>query len=174
MRRFFLPVLCTLVFVVSCKGENKGSAHQAQSEIIVEKADAARVMQAVEQHRDSVVLLNMWAAWCEPCVEKFPVLVELHNKYSDKGLVIIGVSHDFEDRIESDLIPFIRDQKANFTHFVQNGQTAQDFIDGIDPEWSGVLPATLIYDRMGRRAEYIPGMFDATILEDIVINLLDN
>jgi len=48
--------------------------------------------------RGKVVLLDFWGYWCAPCIAEMPKLMDLHDKYSDKGLVIIGV-HD--DSIES-------------------------------------------------------------------------
>ena len=42
--------------------------------------------------RGKVVLLDFWAVWCEPCIEGFPKLRDWQKKYSDKGLVVIGVS----------------------------------------------------------------------------------
>lgn len=41
-----------------------------------------------------VVLVDFWASWCGPCKASFPVLNKLHDKYSSKGLVIIGVGVD--------------------------------------------------------------------------------
>ncbi|HUT28816.1 MAG TPA: M56 family metallopeptidase [Sedimentisphaerales bacterium] len=48
--------------------------------------------------RGKVLLLDFWGYWCAPCMAEMPKLMDLHDKYSDKGLVIIGV-HD--DSIES-------------------------------------------------------------------------
>ena len=48
--------------------------------------------------RNKVVLLHFWGFWCVPCLAEMPKLVQLHDKYADKGLVIIAV-HD--DSVES-------------------------------------------------------------------------
>lgn len=42
--------------------------------------------------KGKVVLLDFWAIWCGPCIATFPHLREWQEKYSDKGLVIVGVT----------------------------------------------------------------------------------
>jgi thiol-disulfide isomerase/thioredoxin len=47
-----------------------------------------------------VVLLDFWGYWCFPCVRDMPKLMDLHHKYSDKGLLIIGLHDDSVDSIK--------------------------------------------------------------------------
>jgi uncharacterized protein (TIGR03067 family) len=47
------------------------------------------------------VLLEFWGYWCGPCVGSMPVLIELHEKFADKGLVIIGVHADLDGEIDT-------------------------------------------------------------------------
>jgi peroxiredoxin len=48
----------------------------------------------LSSYRGKVVLLDFWATWCAPCREETPHLVELQQKYADRGLQVIGVSMD--------------------------------------------------------------------------------
>jgi thiol-disulfide isomerase/thioredoxin len=49
-----------------------------------------------EQLHGKVVLIDFWAVWCGPCIATFPHLIEWHDKYSDKGLVIVGVTRRYQ------------------------------------------------------------------------------
>ncbi|MFT6349330.1 MAG: thiol-disulfide isomerase/thioredoxin [Psychromonas sp.] len=46
------------------------------------------------EYQNKVVYLDFWASWCWPCRQSFPWLNAMHNKYKDKGLVIIAVNLD--------------------------------------------------------------------------------
>jgi len=48
----------------------------------------------LNSYNGKVVILDFWASWCVPCRRSFPWLNEMHSKYSDQGLVIVGVNLD--------------------------------------------------------------------------------
>lgn len=48
----------------------------------------------ISDQEGKVLLINIWATWCQPCHEETPDLVDLYNKYKDEGFVILGVSTD--------------------------------------------------------------------------------
>ena len=43
-----------------------------------------------------VVIVDFWATWCAPCREELPILQKFYKKYSEQGLVVVGVSVDKE------------------------------------------------------------------------------
>lgn len=48
---------------------------------------------SVRDLRDRVVLVDVWATWCAPCLAEMPTLKQLHNRHGD-ALRIVGVNVD--------------------------------------------------------------------------------
>jgi thiol-disulfide isomerase/thioredoxin len=47
------------------------------------------------------VLVDFWGFWCGPCIGAMPVLVELHEKFGEKGLTIVGVHMDLGGDVDT-------------------------------------------------------------------------
>jgi cytochrome c biogenesis protein CcmG, thiol:disulfide interchange protein DsbE len=63
-----------------------------------------REVSLVKDYRGQVVLLNIWATWCEPCKVEMPSIEALHKAYGRRGLKVVAVSIDdyvTEDSIRS-------------------------------------------------------------------------
>ena len=59
-----------------------------------------------------VVLLNIWATWCPPCVEEMPSMEKLYQELKDEDFEILAVSIDVSGAIA--VIPFMKKHKLSF------------------------------------------------------------
>ena len=87
-------------------------------------------------------LLNFWATWCKPCIEELPLLKQASEDYDN--LEVIFVSLDFADALESRVIPFVEDNLADQKVVLLDAGNPNVWIDLVDPEWSGAIPASTL------------------------------
>ncbi len=66
--------------------------------------------------RDKAYIVEFWATWCGPCRVSIPHLNELHNKFKDKGIVVIG--QDVWEQNTSAVAPFIKKMGEKMTYRV--------------------------------------------------------
>jgi len=45
-----------------------------------------------------LLVLNFWATWCPPCVQETPSLSQFAATYANKGVVVLGVSVDRDEK----------------------------------------------------------------------------
>jgi thiol-disulfide isomerase/thioredoxin len=45
-----------------------------------------------------LLVLNFWASWCGPCIQETPSLSQFANQYASKGVVVLGISVDQNDK----------------------------------------------------------------------------
>ncbi len=142
--------LLAVVVVLSLAGCSERTPDPADAPIKLPDlvpASAAEVLAAVREPGASAVIVNVWATWCLPCREEFPDLLRVHRELASEGVRLVLVSADFP-RNADDARCFLAEQGVDFPTFQMTGKDAE-FIDGLDPRWSGALPATWIYDGAG-------------------------
>ncbi len=57
-------------------------------------ADVDAAPKTLHDWQGKVVLVNLWATWCAPCLEELPVLATLHKHYQSQGFEVVAISQD--------------------------------------------------------------------------------
>ena len=109
-------------------------------------------MVSLSDYRGKVVLLNIWATWCPPCVEEMPSMEKLHQTLKDEGFQILAVSID-EGGAKA-VIPFMEKHRLHFTALADDRGTVKNLY-----QTTGV-PESFIIDKDGIIAEKVIGPRD--------------
>ena len=98
---------------------------------------------SLADYKGKVVVLNVWASWCDPCREELPLLQKTHEKISSQGGMVLGIdTQDASDKA----IAFLKESKATFPSLRdRDREYGRSF--GV----SG-YPETFLIDRSGRVA----------------------
>ena len=148
------------VFVIllnlSCKSDKKAP-------VILEVHDFKGVAPYLELKGSKTYVVNFWATWCAPCVKELPYFEKIKKEFDDKNVEVLLVSLDFPKQVEKKLIPFINKRKLNSKVVLLDDINEDVWIKSIDENWSGAIPATLIYNKNKRK--FYEHSFDYETLE---------
>jgi cytochrome c biogenesis protein CcmG/thiol:disulfide interchange protein DsbE len=103
----------------------------------------------LKRFRGEIVLLNFWAAGCPPCRKEIPSMVQLYERYKDKGLEIIGVNLDRMDK--SGVEKFSSEYQITFPILLDPAGKAATLYR------ITALPTTFILDRDGKIQARVAG-----------------
>jgi thiol-disulfide isomerase/thioredoxin len=108
--------------------------------------------------RGKVVLLDFWGYWCGPCVGSMPKLMELHDKYKDRGLVVVGI-HD-------DSVASIAEMDRKLARAREEAWGGRDlpFLIALDGGGPTRVTGTARYNRGATTAAYAVFAFPTTLL----------
>ena len=169
--KFYYVLL--IFFLVSCKNDVKSSETTeietnqtialSQGDTALEIYDFEGLKPFLRENDDKIHIVNFWATWCAPCVKELPYFEELQANYAKRGVEVLLVSLDFPKQYETKLKPFLKERNLKSKVIVLNDVDSNTWIPLVDEEWSGAIPATLIYK--GDNRKFYEGSFTYEELE---------
>jgi thiol-disulfide isomerase/thioredoxin len=137
---------------------------------MVEPITAHALMAKVVHSGAKVTLIHLWATWCPPCVEEFPLVVELERKYRDQGLKVLLVSADSVNSLDA-VQEFLDRHGIDYPTFIK-AQQDQAFLAGMGGQWQGELPSSFFFATDGTLRTWWPGPGDRARFEQTIQSLL--
>ncbi|MDP5158950.1 MAG: TlpA family protein disulfide reductase [Flaviramulus sp.] len=155
-------IFIALIAIVSCKEEKESEkVVNNETEIAIKVIDSNSIDLEVydfngfekflNKNNNKTYVINFWATWCGPCVKELPYFEKLNEAYKNDDVEVILVSLDFPYLYESKLKPFIKEKKLASKVIALNDVDMNTWIPKVDVNWSGSIPATIIYKNDTRK-----------------------
>jgi len=85
--------------LVACKKPEDATAGPRESAPAFATRSLTGEDVSLADYAGQVVLLNVWATWCDPCVRELPELARLHEELGAQGFTVIGLNTDVRSKI---------------------------------------------------------------------------
>jgi peroxiredoxin len=144
-----VPVETTRVFGCSTKwADKREDARKSlekwdREEVKLEALDEAGLAKLAKNEGEKLLVVNVWATWCGPCVEELPEFVTMSRMYRRRDFRLVTISLDEPEKKDAAL-KVLREQHVAVTNYISTVKDKDRFADLLDKEWSGPLPHTLV------------------------------
>lgn len=184
-RRIVLIVLAVAIVAAAAfavymiSGRNSGEEPQnalggIENFIVAREVKAAPALSFLDEHgekltlekfRGHVVVLNLWATWCGPCIEELPTLDHLQQQLAPLGVTVLALSID-RGGPKTVREFFDEHEIKSLGVYVDPTMAAQSDLNVIG------LPTTIIIDRDGRERGRLvgPAAWDDAKAADLVLS----
>lgn len=105
----------------------------------------------LQTNTDTTYVINFWATWCKPCIAELPYFEEANQSFKSQPVKFILVSLDAMKQLEKKVIPFIQKTDIRSQVVLLDDDDYNVWIDKVSPEWSGSIPATLLFSKHKRQ-----------------------
>jgi thiol-disulfide isomerase/thioredoxin len=109
-------------------------------------------------------VVNFFASWCAPCLKEIPAFLQLIDSSQNSKTKVLLVSVDFKIDAEKNLEPIINKYLLPPIYLLDepNGNV---WINEIDNNWSGAIPATLIVKKNRKRRFIVTSLTFAKLIK---------
>lgn len=120
----------------------------------------------LEEEDDTIRIINFWATWCKPCIEEMPYFEYITQNYPEVDVTMVSL--DFPKHIETKLVNYLVKNNIRSKVVLLDDEDANFWINDVDKNWSGAIPATIIYTKNKRN------FFEKSFTKEELINIVES
>jgi thiol-disulfide isomerase/thioredoxin len=146
-------IFCILLIIaINCKAQS------------IQVIKFNELKQRVFNKSDTTYVVNFFASWCAPCLKEIPAFLQLIDSSQNSKTKVLLVSVDFKIDAEKNLEPIINKYLLPPIYLLDepNGNV---WINEIDNNWSGAIPATLIVKKNRKRRFIVTSLTFAKLIK---------
>ena len=173
-----VPVEKTRVFGCSTKWSDKRAdvakslAKWNAEAVKLDTIDDAGVAKLVANDGKKLLLVNLWATWCGPCVAELPELVSIHRMYRGRPFEMVTISMDDPAKKRDEALKVLTDNKVSARNYLLETKDRDAFAKALDKDWPGPVPYTLLIAPGGKVIYRKTGAIDPLELRRAIVGHL--
>ncbi|MCG5053457.1 MAG: TlpA family protein disulfide reductase [Myxococcales bacterium] len=129
-----------------------GQADPLRAEGPAQILSVGEIHERIRRSPHTLTLLHVWATWCSPCVEELPLMADLADRLPARGIALLSVSLDDPSARSAVRVGRVIDGRARgqLTRAIARFENADAFIESVDPQWEGSIPALFAFGAGGK------------------------
>ena len=127
----------------------------------------SQLQSLIEEKTDQIKVINFWATWCAPCVKELPLFESLNRSRKDVTVTLVSMDIDLDPNPEK-IYKFIDRKKVQSKVLILNERDPNSWINKIDKNWSGALPATLVLNSATGKRKFVEKEMHEGDLEKLI------
>ena len=133
-----------------------GTLPKEYEEPKVEVVKFEALQELMTRSSQQIEVINFWATWCKPCIKELPYFQTLHQQKGDQ-LNVTLISLDFAEHLDSKVLPFVKKKGLTTRILLLDEIDYNSWIDKVDPQWTGSIPATLVINSGTGQRKFVEG-----------------
>ena len=172
-----VPVATTRVTGCSTKWAEKRKDAEASlakwnaEPVALDSIDEAGLAKLVKNDTDRLLVVNLWATWCGPCVAELDELVTMNRMYRSRKFRMVTVSMDEPDK-KAEALRVLTEHHASTTNYIASSSDKDKLAEAIDKQWPGPVPYTMVIGPGGKVVYRKSGAFDPLELKRAIVGQL--
>jgi thiol-disulfide isomerase/thioredoxin len=142
-------------------------------------AKAVRILNQAElaaekdRHKGRVLVVHVWATWCEACMAELPLVARVAREAKSRGIDFLPLSLDDPNPQSAAQVSRVLKAKTGDEDWspILDVADSDDLVALLDSRWEGEIPAFFVFDRQGRLHRTLIGNITRASFERLVGDL---
>jgi peroxiredoxin len=139
--------------------------------VSIQAVDLEAVAKLAKNDTKKLLLVNLWATWCGPCVAELPEFVNMNRMYRGREFQLLTISLD-DIAKKDDALRVLKENHVAASNLILSADDRDKFAEALDQEWPGPVPYTILIAPGGKIVYRKTGAIEPLEVKRAIVNFL--